>query len=212
MSRMSGAHVAMAFAVTMMVATAAGAQMQAGQTGHEGHTAAPAKITATRVMDAQPRLDGIELVDQDGRTVTLAEAVGTDRPVMVNFIFTTCTTICPVMSSGFSQLQKSLGEAQDQVRLVSISIDPEADTPAALRAYAKRYRAGESWVFLTGTRAASEAAQRAFGAFRGDKTNHAPTTYVRRAPDGAWEQLDGLSSGETLLAAFRGASSHHHQH
>jgi protein SCO1/2 len=201
----------MAFAASVLAAPAAVAQVPAG-TGHEGPSAKPAPRAATRVMDIQPRLDGVHLIDQNGRAVTLAEAIGNDGPVMVNFIFTTCTTICPVMSAGFSQLQASLGSELDHVRLVSISIDPEADTPATLRAYAKRYHAGGSWVFLTGTPEASEAAQSAFGANRGDKTNHAPTTYVRRSPDSAWEQLDGLSSGEALLAAFRGASSNHRQH
>lgn len=211
MRRTDGGWTAMALAAAMLAAPAAGAQTPA-PSGHEGHTATAAPRAATRVMDVQPALDGIDLIDQNGKPVTLAEAIGTDGPVMVNFIFTTCTTICPVMSAGFSQLQSSLGSKQDQVRLVSISIDPEADTPATLRAYAQKYHAGKAWVFLTGTPEASEAAQSAFGANRGDKTNHAPTTYVRRSPDRAWEQLDGLSSGETLLAAYRGASPHHRQH
>ena len=84
------------------------------------------------------------------------------------------------------------------MRVVSISIDPETDTVDALRAYAARYHAPPSWRFLTGTPAAVEAAQRAFGSYRGGKNNHAPGTFVRSAPDAPWIALDGFSSAETL--------------
>jgi cytochrome oxidase Cu insertion factor (SCO1/SenC/PrrC family) len=89
------------------------------------------------------------------------------------------------------------------VRLVSISIDPETDSVETLRAYAARHRAGASWRFLTGTPATTEAAQRAFGAYRGDRNNHAPATYLRRTRDSPWEVLDGLASAGTLLGAYR---------
>jgi len=204
----TGAWMVIVLTAAMAAESSAGAQTPLGR---DSGGSKPAPRAATRVMDIQPVLDGIDLIDQNGKPVTLAQAVGTDGPVMVNFIFTTCPTICPVMSAGFSKLNSSLGSDQAQVRLVSISIDPEADTPAVLRDYAKKYRAGKSWLFLTGTPEASEAAQSAFGANRGDKMNHAPTTYIRRSRDGAWEQLDGLSGGETLLAAYRGDNQGHRQ-
>ena len=81
-------------------------------------------------MAPQPVLDGIVLVDQAAPD-TLPEAIGSDKPVLVNFIFTTCTTICPVMSAGMSQFLTNLGAERDRVRVVSISIDPETDTVAA---------------------------------------------------------------------------------
>jgi protein SCO1/2 len=89
------------------------------------------------------------------------------------------------------------------VRLVSISIDPEQDTVEALRRYGSRYGADESWLLLTGTREASVSAQRAFGAYRGDKMNHAPATYLRRSRRAPWAVIDGLASGETLESVLR---------
>jgi protein SCO1/2 len=179
-------------------------------TGHEGHKAMAAApvvpTTAWRVMAQQPVLADLTFQDQTGRTTSLRDAVGQDKPVLVNFIFTTCTTICPVMSAGFKQVQKSLGSESDHVRMVSISIDPELDTVNALQEYATRYGATPSWRFLTGTRAAVEAAQRTFGAFRGDKNNHAPATYLRRTSTSPWEVVDGLSSAETLLQGIRAAA------
>jgi protein SCO1/2 len=173
---------------------------------HEGHMAhsAPKTEAAARVMSPQPRIGDIALVDHEGRATTLSRVLDTTKPVLVNFIFTSCTTICPVMSSGFAQLQANLGDARDSVQLVSISIDPETDTVDTLRGYAMKYHAGPSWRLLTGSRASVEAAQRAFGAFRGDKTNHAPVTYIRRSPSAEWESIDGLLSAETLQRAYRG--------
>jgi protein SCO1/2 len=154
-------------------------------------------------MTPAPVIGDIPLIDSENRTTSLRDAVASDGPVFVNFIFTSCTTVCPVMSAGFAQLQNALGAERDRVRLVSISIDPDVDTVATLRAYASRYRAGASWRFLTGSRASVEAAQQAFGAYRGDKSNHAPATYFRRGPDGPWDAVNGLSSAEALLGLYR---------
>jgi protein SCO1 len=177
------------------------------QTGHEGHMAqmaATPREPAARVVEPAPAIDGIPLVDQDGRATTLREAVESDEPVLVNFIFTTCTTICPVMSAGMSQLLTNLAAEQDRVRVVSISIDPENDTVEALRAYAARYHAPPSWRFLRGTPAAVEAAQRAFGSYRGGKNNHQAGTFVRSAASEPWIALDGFSSAQRLEHAVMG--------
>lgn len=178
-----------------------------GPTGHEAHMAqmaAAPKDPSVRVVAPQPAIGGIALVDQNGRATTLGEAVGSDKPVLVNFIFTTCTTICPVMSAGMSQFLTNLGAGRDGVRVVTISIDPENDTADVLRAYAARYHAPSNWRFLTGTPASVEAAQRAFGSYRGGKTNHEAGTFVRSSADAPWIALDGFSSAETLLHAVMG--------
>jgi protein SCO1 len=194
----------LACAIAAASATAAGPQQQTGHEQHMAQMAAAAKGPDVRLMAPQPDLDGIDLVDASGRATTLREAVGADKPVLVNFIFTTCTTICPVMSAGMSQFLANLGADTDSVRVVTISIDPENDTAEVLRAYASRYHAPSSWQFLTGTPAAVDAAQRAFGAYRGGKNNHAAATFVRSSPTGPWIALDGFSSAETLQHAVMG--------
>jgi protein SCO1/2 len=172
--------------------------------GHEGHTVTMAAAPAARVLMPQPTLADVALVDHRGDETSLRNVLDTDKPVLLNFIFTSCTTICPVMTTGFAQLQDRLGADRADVRLVSISIDPEIDTVETLRSYAERYGAGDSWRFLTGTPASVEAAQRAFGAYRGGKNNHAPVTFFRRSQGSPWQAVDGLSSAEALLRAYRG--------
>ena len=143
-------------------------------------------------------LPDVQLVDADGKRVPLRGALAATEPVILNFIFTTCGAVCPVMSATFSELQTALADRAD-VRLLSISIDPEEDTPAALKAYADRYGAGPQWRMLTGTLADSIAVQRAFGVYRGDKMNHAPATFLRAAPDQPWVKLDGFGSAADIV-------------
>jgi protein SCO1 len=195
--------------MTVACAVAVASRPAAAQkpTGHEAHMAqmaAAPRDPTVRVMSPQPAIDGIALVDQHGSATTLVEAVGSKKPVLVNFIFTTCTTICPVMSAGMSQFLANLGADQDSVRVVTISIDPENDTADVLRSYAARYHAPSSWRFLTGTPEAVEAAQRAFGSYRGGKNNHEARTFVRSSAGASWIALEGFSSAETLRHAIMG--------
>jgi len=147
----------------------------------------------------------IELVRDDGKKVWLNQEVDDGRPVVLSFIFTSCTTICPMISATLAQLQRRLGPARDQVHLISISIDPEFDTPARLREYASKLGAGPEWQHYGGTLAASQAAQRAFGAYRGDKMNHTPVTLVRTAPGAQWVRFDGFATADQLLAELPAA-------
>src|SRR6202008_1928981 len=78
----------------------------------------------------------IPLLRDDGQRVKLSDELSDERPVVLNFVYTTCPGICPLASHVFSELQRSLGPERDRVHLMSISIDPEEDTPARLRAYA----------------------------------------------------------------------------
>jgi protein SCO1 len=146
----------------------------------------------------------IRLMRDDGKNVTLIDELNDGRPVVLNFIYTTCTGICPLASHIFSQLQHKLGAERNHVHLVSISVDPEEDTPTRLRAYAQQYSAGPSWQHYTGTVAASTAAQRAFDVYKGDKMGHTPVTLVRTAPDGPWVRFDGFATADTLLKELHG--------
>jgi protein SCO1/2 len=144
----------------------------------------------------------VELVRENGRTVALPKELDDGRPVVMNFIFTTCETTCPLSSATFSMFERGLGAERRKVHLISISIDPEQDTPARLRAYAKKFGAGPEWQFYTGTLAASVAAQQAFGAYRGDKMSHAPLTLMRAAPGRAWLRIEGLATPDQLLQHY----------
>jgi protein SCO1/2 len=86
---------------------------------------------------------------------------------------------------------------------MSISIDPEQDTPKELREYARKFHAGPAWQHYTGTVEASLAAQRAFNVWRGDKMSHSSVTFMRATPDAPWLRIDGFASADELLSHYR---------
>jgi protein SCO1/2 len=142
----------------------------------------------------------VRLVDQDGEEVELQKLLATPRPVALNFIFTSCRTICPVLSASLASLHR---EAGADVDLVSISIDPEYDTPDVLRSYAKRFHVGRGWRLLTGKAEAISAVVAAFAAGTGDKNAHRPLTFLRPAGGAEWIRLDGFPSTRELVASLR---------
>jgi protein SCO1/2 len=145
----------------------------------------------------------VRLIRDDGEVISLPEEMNDGRAVVLNFVFTTCSSVCPLMSQIFAQFDHKLGAERSRVHLMSISIDPEQDTPARLREYAKRFHAGPEWQHYTGTVEASLVAQRAFNVWRGDKMSHAPVTLVRAAPDKPWLRIDGLVTPDELLQRYR---------
>lgn len=145
----------------------------------------------------------VVLTDADARPVRLRELLASQDPVMMNFIFTTCGAICPVMSKVFSDVPARLGAQASRLRMISISIDPENDTPAQLKSYASSYGAGARWTFLTGRVEDVKAVQLAFGSYRGDKMNHEPLTLLHPGPDKPWVRIDGFASSEDLAQEYR---------
>ena len=167
---------------------------------HHHMMQAPPPTTRSTVNYKVP---DIALVRSDGARVQFSHELDDGRPVLLNFIYTTCTTICPVMTQTFAEVQKRLGRDAAKVKMVSVSIDPEEDTPARLTEYAKRYQAGAQWTFYTGSAEASLTVQRAFDAYRGDKMNHAPVTFFRSAPGQPWIRLDGFATPDAVLGEVR---------
>jgi protein SCO1/2 len=106
------------------------------------------------------------------------------------------------MTRIFARVPAELGEEARRFRLISISIDPEQDTPKQLRAYAERFGAGDRWRFLTGRAEDIVTVERAFDAYRGDKMNHQPLTLLRAGPDRSWVRLDGFASPAELAREY----------
>jgi len=164
---------------------------------HAVHRAAMQK-TNYAVTTANYVVPDVQLIDESGAPVTLRAFLESDQPVALNFIFTTCTTICPVMTVTFAQMQRELGDAADQIQLVSISIDPEYDRPKILKAYADQFHAGAGWTFLTGDGNDITQVLKSFDAYAGSKMNHQPLTLLKRPDSASWVRIDGLAGGSDL--------------
>ena len=144
----------------------------------------------------------VVLVNQNGAKVPFRSFLEADKPVMLDFIYGTCTTICPVLSASFVNLQQKLGPDLQKVRLVSISIDPENDTPKVMRDYLKQYRARPGWDFFTGSRTDIDRVMRAFNAYIPNKMSHYPLTLIRSPKDGSWIRINGLMSAAELMNEY----------
>src|SRR5262245_34579636 len=136
----------------------------------------------------------VSLIDQNGRSVGLRGLLDTSRSAFVNFIFTTCGTVCPVLSAGFAGFQHSIGDGAARPLLVSITIDPEHDTPEVLHAYARRFGANDGWLFLTGSRRDIDSVMEAFEVDVPNRMNHRPVTLVHGGDPGRWRRIEGFMS------------------
>lgn len=170
---------------------------------HAAHAVAGGRLRSEQAYT----VPAVTVLRADGRRLALTEALDDGRPVVLNFIYTSCNAICPVTSQVFAEVRERLGAARERINMVSISIDPEQDTPARLRDYAHRFGAAGEWAHYTSSAADAVAIQRAFGAWRGDKMNHQPATYLRRAPGQPWVRLDGFFGPTALVGEIRQALS-----
>lgn len=177
----------------------------AGEHSADEHAAHRAAMAAPRyeVSNGRYEVPDVVLLDQSDVEINLRALLDTDEPIALNFIFTTCTTICPVMTATFAQMQRELGTRSGELRLVSISIDPEYDRPRVLDEYAARFGAGSNWVFLTGEGDDVANVLRSFDAYAGSKMNHRAVTLLRKPGSDSWVRIDGLTSGSSLAMEVR---------
>jgi protein SCO1/2 len=166
-----------------------------------GAAAEPERL---RITTVDYRVPDLKLVRQDGRAVSLDAEMNDGRPIVLNFIFTSCGAVCPLMTQTLAQFRRELGPESSGLHVMSISIDPEEDTPARLREYARRFDDGPGWNYYTGTEAASVAAQKAFNVYLGDKMSHTAVTLLRAAPGASWRRLDGFVTPDDLVREYHG--------
>ena len=179
-----------------VVAMIVGFGVRAHDPVHHHAPAAAAPASAKVVLRDAPLLDAAT-----GKRVRLAQDVIGDRIALVNFIYTTCTTVCPVSSATFQQLQERLGAALGkEVVLVSITIDPLRDSPQRLREYAGRYEAREGWAWLTGAKPDVDGVLKGFGAYAARFEDHPAMVMLGDARGGPWTRFFGFPSVDELMA------------
>jgi protein SCO1 len=178
-------------------AAAAAHQGQHAEPGAEGPAVGAVAAVSRSLVSV--RLPAVTVRQHSGKPVAFAAMVDDARPVLLNFVFTTCPGICLPMSQMLAATQERLGAQAGQVQMISVSIDPAQDTPARLSEYAARFGAGAQWTFATGSQESIDAIQRAFNVYRPDKMGHTPVTFVRPRGAQQWVRLDGFSSPAQLV-------------
>lgn len=150
-------------------------------------------------------LDGVtvpdvKLIDQDGRPVRFYTDLVKGQVVAMNFVFTSCGTICPPMGANFARLQKILGGRPDgkRVKLISVSIDPGNDTPERLKAWAAKFGAQPGWTLVTGDREEVTRLLKAMGVFNASPAAHTPVVLVGDDARHHWTRAYGLAPPDKL--------------
>jgi protein SCO1 len=192
-----------AFLVLSLIIAATVAKADACDLHKKGakHEPAPAAAPASAVS-----IPDVKVTTQDGKTVDFYSDLIKGKVVAVNFVFTSCTTVCPPLGALFGKLQEQHGDAH----LISVSIDPEVDTPARLKAWSKKFGARPGWTLVTGKKDDIVRLLKAMNAYSPDYVNHQPVTLVGNDATGTWKRSYGFTTAAKLavmLDELRGKES-----
>jgi protein SCO1 len=156
---------------------------------------------------SQTAMPDVPVRDQNGRRLKFYSDLVKGKTVAINFIFTTCTTICPSLTATFRRVQEELAARAPDVQLISISVDPMTDTPERLRDFATRFKAGPGWTFVTGDKADIDSLLLGLGAAAANASDHTPTILVSNDVTGYRTRAYGLSSPAELVKVVTEAAS-----
>ena len=149
---------------------------------------------------AEKYFSDVELIDQDGQKVRFYSDVLKNKIVAINTFYTTCTNICPPMNRNFEKMQDALGDRLGKdVFLVSITVDPETDTPTRLKEYGRRFHARPGWMFLTGKKENVDWALYKLGQYVEQKNDHKTIFIIGNEPTGLWKKAFGMANVAELV-------------
>ena len=179
---------------------AASPALYADEDPHAKHRAMMKQKSEPALESADIDLRDRPLLTQDGEEVLFVSDVIGDNIVVMDFVYTTCTTICPVLSALFTQVQGKLGDqVGDDVMLVSMSVDPVRDTPQRLKAYSAKHRAGDGWLWLTGAKPVVDEVLVGVGAYTTNFEDHPTMVQIGDGRTGEWKRLFGFPNPDRIV-------------
>src|SRR6185369_6729467 len=166
----------------------------------EPHDHSHMSKTSEAASPAEKYFTDVELINQDGKKVRFYSDVLKGKTVVVNAFFTSCTSVCPPMNRNMEKIQEALGDRVGRdVFLVSMTVDPEVDTPVRLKEYAKKFHAGPGWVFLTGKKENLDWALYKLGQYVATKDDHTTVLIIGNEPTGLWKKAFGMAPAGELV-------------
>ncbi len=170
-----------------------------------------AAVPAASDKPAEPRRErsakdydpNTPLVSHQGQTLRFYDDVIKGRIVLINTMFTSCAGICPPITNNLLAVQKALSPyLGKQVVMVSITVDPQTDTPAVLKAYVERYAIGPGWLFLTGKPAHVDAVLAKLGDTDPEKTRHSGMLLIGDESGKSWRKVPAMSAPKDIASAI----------
>ena len=201
-------------AAGVLLSCAAALALAGARTVHAHDAAAHSKSpgTVAPAVTAPSRwgadyFPNVTLVTQDGTPVRFYDDLLKGKSVAINVIYTTCKDECPLETALLAQVQNLLGERMGKdIFFYSISIDPEHDTPQALKAYAEKFGVGPGWLFLTGKPEDIQAVVKKIGLSRAsdaaNKDGHTASLMVGDVPGGQWMRNSAVDNPQFLAATI----------
>jgi protein SCO1 len=149
---------------------------------------------------AQSYFTDVPLVDQHGKTQRLYSDIIKGKVVVITPFFTTCRGSCPHLIDTFAKLQSHYEDRLGKdLYLVSLTVDPETDTPEKLKAYADQYHARAGWHFLTGDKESLETALVKLGQHVKAKEDHSNIFIIGNDSTGLWKKAMGLAPPAEII-------------
>ena len=190
------------FGGLILVVTVAPVAAQKSGKHRNGHTSSPAPKPAEIKPLPVPKLTipDVEVLDQEGRKQKFYTDLVKDKIVVINFVFTTCKSMCPLLGTNFTKLQTALGERLNkEIFLISVSTDPETDSPEKMKVWSEKFKAKDGWTFVTGSK---EQLTPLLKVFTGDGPRtgyHIPSLYVVNGTRNTHRPAYGFESAENVL-------------
>ena len=191
-------------AATLVAATlfATSGRSVAGEHDHH-HMALEAPV----LDDAETppiQVPDVGVVTQDGRKVSFYRDLVKGRVVVVNFIYTTCTAICSPMTANLHEVQRMLEpEYARRVHFISITIDPQVDTPAVLKTFADQFKIDGNWTFVTASAKNLAKLQKGFAVSMARKEDHTPLVLIGNDKSGQWTRKLGIANPMAIAETIR---------
>jgi protein SCO1/2 len=158
------------------------------------------RMKAREPSPAQNYFTDVVLVNQDGEKMRFYSDVLKGKTVVISSFFTTCTSVCPPMNRNLEKVQEALGDhIGKDVFIVSISVDPETDTPPRLKDYSNKFHAKPGWLFLTGKKENVDWALYKVGQYVEAKDDHTTGIIIGNEATGLWKKAFGMGKVDELL-------------
>lgn len=160
----------------------------------------PAAAQQPEQSPAEKYFTDTVLINQDGEKMRLYTDLLKGKTIIINSFFATCKGSCLPMTRNLEKVQQALGNRLgEDAYIISISVDPTVDTPAALKAYAKKLNARPGWYFMTGDKESVDFALKKLGQFVDNKENHTNIFIIGNERTGLWKKAFGLAKIDDLM-------------
>jgi protein SCO1/2 len=184
-----------------VVLLAATARVAAGAGGGEKVPKPQADLQAYQARGLREHFPNVVLINQDKKKVHFYDDLIKGKLVVIQFMFSNCERFCPMVTPNLVKVQEELRKrAPGEVSIVSITVDPDHDTPEVLKAYAQKFHIQEGWQFLTGRKSDIDRLRRELGLYYPEdkQFEHMNMITIGKEPTGQWLSMRALNKPDVI--------------